>query len=71
MECGDLITYSQCVLHLPNIDSLVWSPLGSGPTGIRGCLEKALVMKFTLTPGVQALHTQAGGPVMYVLSVNE
>lgn len=38
---------------------------------IRGCLEKALVMKFTLTPGVQALHTQAGGSVMYVLSVNE
>lgn len=41
------------------------------PQGRHSCLEKALVLKFTLTSDVQALYTQAGGCVMEVPSVNE
>lgn len=31
VEPGRLTTYSQCTLCLQSIDSMFWSPLGSGP----------------------------------------
>ena len=64
---------SQGTVHLADIDSLFWGLLGRGSHKGRACScpEKALVLKFTVTSDVQALHTRAGGSATYVPSVNE
>lgn len=70
VESGALMTdtahHTSCILT-PCFGAL----LAQIPQRRYRCLETALVLKFTLTSDVRALHTQAGVSVTQVLSVNE
>lgn len=70
VESRDLNASSRGICHLACIVSYFGVVLAQFPQGRHGWLRKGLRLKFTLTPHIQVLHTQAGVSVMEVLSVN-